>query len=507
MRTEASLAWLGALPGARAGTLDRAGAVGLEGLPGEGPCLLTDSRRCQPGDLFVALRGVQADGHDQVPGLLRAGVACVVAREWFLAAPPALRSTPGLLVVEDTRDWLPRAAARVAGLEGEELRVHGVTGTNGKTSTAWILQQLLLLDDPRAGLVGTICSRTGRDEPEPSALTTPDPLWLAAFARRLLDAGGRHLVMEVSSHAIHQRREAVFGFASALFLNLSPEHLDYHADMEEYFRVKASFLRRPEPSLRLVDVDGPWGARLAAELDPLPVQSLGHGPEADWRITDERLLPDGQAYILAGHGERHDLVLPLHGAFQVGNSAAAWLTARAAGLPAAELTRALAAVEPVPGRMEPVVLPGGPRVLIDYAHSPDGYEKALGSLSGLPRRRLHVLFGCGGERDRTKRPVMLEIALRHAERVWVTLDNPRREDPERIFADILDRQGGDPRVTRVDDRAEAIAAMLGEAGPEDLLVLLGKGHERYQLLGTEKRPFDERAVLRAAWERQSGSAS
>jgi len=504
MRAEASLAWLCALPGVRATTLDHPGAVGLEALPGDGPCLRTDSRLCRPGDLFTALRGVRADGHERVPELLRAGVACVVERDWFLRAPESLRTLPGLLVVEDTRDWLARAAARVAGLEGEELRVHGVTGTNGKTSTAWILQQLLLADDPRAGLVGTICGRVGRDEPVPSALTTPDPLWLAAFARRLLDAGGRHLVMEVSSHAIHQRREAVFGFASALFLNLSPEHLDYHDHMDEYFRVKASFLRRPEPALRLVDVDGPWGARLARELDPLPVETLGHGPEADWRIQDERLRPDGQEYTLGGPGVEQRLFLPLHGDFQVGNSAAAWITALRAGLPAEQLVHSLATVEPVPGRMEPVPLPGGPRVLIDYAHSPDGYEKALASLARLPRRHLHVLFGCGGERDRGKRPVMLEIALRHAERVWVTLDNPRREDPEQIFADILARQGGDPRVTRVDDRAEAIAAMLAEAGLEDLLVLLGKGHERYQLLGTEKRPFDERSLLREAWERGSG---
>ncbi len=500
MRREVSFAWLCALPGVRRAQLTADGRAGLESLPGDGPCLRTDSRRCRPGDLFVALRGTGQDGHDFVPGLLRQDVTCVVERAWQLEQPETLRALPGQILVEDTRDWLPRAAARIAGLEGDELRVHGITGTNGKTSTAWILQQLLRLEDPRAGLVGTICSRLGADEPLPSALTTPDAPWLAAFARSLLDQGGRQLVMEVSSHAIHQRREAVFGFHSAVFLNLSPEHLDYHADMEDYFRVKSSFLRRPEPALRLVNVDDPWGARLAEGLDPLPVSTLGHGPAAEWRITEPCLTPEGQTFTLSRGGERHALAIPIHGDFQVGNAAAAWITARCLGLPANELTEALARVEPVPGRMEPVRLPGGPRVLIDYAHSPDGYEKALAAVAQLPRRRLHVLFGCGGERDRGKRPVMLEIVLRHAERVWLSLDNPRREDPEQIFADILARQGGDPRITRLDDRAAAIRAMLADAGPEDLLLLLGKGHERYQLLGTDKLPFDERAVLREAWE-------
>lgn len=499
MRHEASLAWLCALPGVRRAQLSADGRVGLEGLPGEGSCLRTDSRRCHPGDLFVALRGQSSDGHAFVPDLLARGVVCVVERVWQLAQPDALRALPGQVLVEDTRDWLPRAAARIAGLEGEDLRVHGITGTNGKTSTAWILQQLLRLEDPRAGLVGTICSRLGADEPVPSSLTTPDALWLAAFARSLLDLGGRHLVMEVSSHAIHQKREAVFGFQSAVFLNLSPEHLDYHAGMEDYFRVKASFLRRPEPSLRLVNVDDPWGVRLAEGLDPLPVSTVGHGPEALWRITEQRLTQAGQTFTLSRGDERHELAIPIHGDFQVGNAAAAWITAHSLGLPAGDLTEALAHIEPVPGRMEPVVLHGGPRVLIDYAHSPDGYEKALAAVAELPRRRLHVLFGCGGERDRSKRPVMLEIVLRHADRVWLSLDNPRREDPEQIFADILARQGDDPRITRIDDRAAAIAAMLADAGPEDLLVLLGKGHERYQLLGTEKLPFDERALLRQAW--------
>jgi len=502
MHSSATLAWLCALPGLRRAQVEGGGPWSLEGGRLDGPCLRTDSRHCRPGDLFVALRGSSADGHDHAPALMEKGVVCVVESAWHLAQPEALRGCGPQLVVEDTRDWLPRAAARIAGIEQSELQVHGVTGTNGKTSTTWILQQLLRSVDPLAGLVGTICSRSGDGEARPSSLTTPDSPWLAAFAADLLRQGGRHLVMEVSSHAITQRREAVFGFRSAVFLNLSPEHLDYHDGMEDYFRVKASFMHRPELELRLVNVDCPWGARLARELDPLPVSTLGHGPEARWRLQDERYEGEGQRFRLCGPDVDEELWIPLAGAHNVSNAAAAWIVAHHLGLPADQLRQAMSTLEPVPGRMEPVRLTGGPRVLIDYAHSPDGYEKAFAAVADMPHRHLHALFGCGGERDRTKRPVMVRIALEHADRVWLSLDNPRREDPSQIFADMLAGHEGHPRITRVDDRADAIAAMLAQAGPEDLLLLLGKGHERYQVLGTEKVHFDERAVLQEAWARR-----
>ncbi len=499
MPLNATLGWLCALPGLRRAQLETGGPWSLEGVDQDSPCLRTDSRHCQSGDLFVALRGNSADGHDHVPHLLEKGVVCVVESAWHLAQPEALRGLSGQLVVEDTRDWLPRAAARIAGLEQADLVVHGVTGTNGKTSTTWMLQQLLAPVDSKAGLVGTICSRIGQGQAAPSALTTPDAPWLATFASRLLKEGGRHVVMEVSSHAITQRREAVFGFRSAVFLNLSPEHLDYHKDMEDYFRVKASFLHRPELELRLVNVDCPWGARLARELDPLPMETLGHGPEATWRIQDERYVGEGQAFRITGPQVDEELWIPLPGAHNVSNAAAAWRVALHEGIPLDALREGMRRLEPVPGRMEPVGLSGGPRVLIDYAHSPDGYEKAFAAVTGMPHRHLHVLFGCGGERDRSKRPVMVDIALSHAHHVWLSLDNPRREDPEQIFADMLAGRAHESRITRVDDRAQAIFAMLRATGPEDLLLLLGKGHERYQLVGGEKRPFDERLVLREAW--------
>lgn len=497
----AALGWLCSLPGTVATRLEESPTIRLG--EGEGGRLRTDSRDCRPGDLFVARHGLRSDGHDFVPGLLAAGTHCVVDRDWWLARGGDAPGPGGAIVVRDTADWLPRAAARIAGVEFAEFKVHGVTGTNGKTSTAWILHHLLLGRDPAAGLAGTILSRIGADPGEASELTTPDSPWLAAFARRVLEAGGRNLMMEVSSHAIVQRREAVFGYETAVFLNLSPEHLDYHGGMESYFRAKASFLRRPECSLRLVAVDEPWGRRLAEELDPLPRETFGRAEDADWRIADESADRDGCRLTLVHDGERLPFRVPLHGAHNAFNAAAALIVALRQGLEPAELQARLETLAPVPGRMEPVPLDGGPLALIDYAHSPDGYEKTLAAVAGLVPGRIHVVFGCGGERDRTKRPVMLRIALGNADRVWITTDNPRGEDPERIFADMLAGGPAPERATRVDDRAEAIAAALAASSPDDLLLLLGKGHERYQILADGKHAFDEREILAAAW-RASG---
>jgi UDP-N-acetylmuramoyl-L-alanyl-D-glutamate--2,6-diaminopimelate ligase len=494
----ATLAWLAALPGTLEARLGAPASVGVGA--GPGPRLRIDSRECQPGDLFVARRGQSVDAHQFVPELLARGVHCAVERGWWRAQGGAAGGPGGLLVVADGADWLPRAAARAAGIEFAPLKVHGITGTNGKTSTAWILQHLLLGRDPAAGLVGTVLARIGADSDEACPLTTPDPLWLAAFARRLLEAGGGHLAMEVSSHAVEQRREAVFGYESAVFLNLSPEHLDYHGNMEAYFRAKASFLRRPEPPLRLVAVDEPWGCRLASELDPLPCSTFGRSPRADWRIVDEGVERGARRLSLAGEGRRLDFRVPLLGAHNAFNAAAALLVALGQGLEPGELQARLETLPPVPGRMEPVPLEGGPLVLIDYAHSPDGYEKTFAALAGLVPGRRRVVFGCGGERDRGKRPELLRIALQQADRVWITLDNPRGEDPEQIFADMLAGCPLPGRVERIDDRAAAIAAALAASGPEDLLLLLGKGHERWQLIGGRRLPFDERRVLAEAWK-------
>ncbi len=401
--------------------------------------------------------------------------------------------------MEDTQDWLPRAICRLCGLDQAELRVTGITGTNGKSSTAWILQQLLNEPGKMAGLVGTLGNRIGLGELVNTGLTTPDPVQLGRFARSLIDSGGDRLVMEVSSHAISQQREAVLSFCCGVFLNLSPEHLDYHGDMEAYYRTKASFMRRPEMELRLINCDTPWGLHLTEELGPLAYQTVGRSPDAQWCITEEERTERGQRYLLTGHGERLEVEIPLAGSFNVDNSAAALIVALHEGLAATQALQRLKQIDAVPGRLEPVELPGGPRVLIDYAHSPDGYQRVLPDVKSTTRGQLHVLFGCGGDRDRSKRPVMVDLAVMSADHLWLCLDNPRSEDPEQIFADML--QGSPPanKLTRIDDRASAIMAALVACSEDDTLLLLGKGHERYQIIGQDRQAFDEREILKAAW--------
>ncbi len=465
--------------------------------------LRIDSRLCAPGDLFIALRGTLRDGHEFVEQLLERGVHCAVEGP---GAPS--QAAGGLIRVRDTREFLARIAALAAGLPGSGLKVTGVTGTNGKTSCTWILQRLLLALDASTGLCGTICSRVGDTGGRPARLTTPDPLWLAAFAREVLDKGGIHLVMEVSSHAVDQRREALFGFRGGVFLNLSPEHLDYHGDMESYFRVKASFMRRPEMAFRLVFTDDPWGARLAEELDPLPCITFGRSGSVDWRITGEEPAAEGMRLRLAGPAGEREYRLPLFGAHNAVNAAAAIIAARELGLDAGSAAEGLSRLDPIPGRLERArvgtagkeaarVSAGHPLVLIDYAHSPDGFRKVFAASRGLAAGGIHAVFGCGGERDRAKRPEMLGIALKECERVWITTDNPRGEDPERIFADMRGRaeRADLDRVTRIDDRAAAIRDAVEVCGPRDLLLLLGKGHERWQYVGGRRIPFDEREVL------------
>ena len=474
--------------------------------PERGPALQLDSRACRADDLFIAVRGSRFDSHSLVPELLQKSVNVVVDRVGFEELESTLAKlhpSPCILVVEDTRDWAPRAAARVGGLELADLQVLGFTGTNGKSTCTWILQHLLQAQDPLCALIGTIESRFGRGEACPTALTTPDPLGLARLAQDLLEAGGRQLVMEVSSHAIHQKRDAVFSFDTCVFLNLSPEHLDYHHDMETYYKVKASFMMRPECTLRLVNGDDPMGQRLQSELSCLPVRSFGRSASCDWRLT--RLVQErGEMFLsFEFESQTHQLRAPLIGDFNAMNLMATVAVAMHAGLSLEQIQKGLLTLPPVPGRMELCPLPSvkAPRVLIDYAHSPDGYEKVFDTLTQSAFTRIHTVFGCGGNRDRSNRPIMLELACKHSEHVFVTLDNPRDEDPERIFADMLraSELSKCESVSRIDDRAAAIShAMLG-LGEDDLLLILGKGHERYQIIGSQKIDFDERAIVQSAW--------
>jgi len=457
--------------------------------------LRMDSRKVTPGDLFVAITGTAVDGHDFVPAAAAAGAAAAVVERDVEADIP-------LLIVEDARAVAAHLAALAAGDPATRLGIVGVTGTNGKTTTTLVLRHLLGVLGPTAalgtlGLVlpdGTTSAR-GR-------MTTPGPMQLNADLTEAESAGARWFAMEVSSHALDQHRVDGVEFAAAVFTNFSREHLDYHSDMAAYRAAKLRFLQYlADDGIAIVNADDPAWA--AAEFDAVRRLSFGLVADADVRAVDVRHSATGSRWRLAAPDGEVDVQLPLIGDFNVSNALAAASAAYALGVPLEQLAFRLADAPQVPGRMETLAGPPGPLVVRDYAHTPDGLARALAALRALTAGRLTVVFGCGGDRDRGKRPLMGEAAAQGADRVIVTTDNPRTEPVEQIIADILaPLPAGAAEV--VEDRASAIEVALAEAGPGDVVLLAGKGHETYQDMRGEKLPFDEAAIVSAF--RDAGAA-
>lgn len=448
----------------------------------------TDSRRVGAGTLFCALGGSREDGHRYLPEAARRGaVAALVEREAASLSLPQLR-------VADGRRAAAHAAAEFFGDPWDGLALVGVTGTNGKTTTAAILRHLLVSRGPAAS-IGTL-GVVGADGvvPGTEGLTTPGPTEVARWLRRLLDEGVRGVAMEVSSHALHQSRVAAVAFDAAVFTNLSRDHLDYHGTFEEYRQAKLGLLERIRPGgVAALNVEDPAWAGLEAPR----VRVVRFGASEDAEVTAEGVRPGerGMEWTLRTPDGSAGVRLPLLGTFNVANALGAAAALWGLGWGAAEIAERLSTLPQVPGRLERVA--GPPRsatVLVDYAHTPDALERALRALRPLVRGRLLVVFGAGGDRDRGKRPQMGRVAAAEADFSVVTSDNPRTEDPERIVKEIEGGMGDAPRA-RIVDRAEAIWHALEITGPDDLVLLAGKGHESYQIIGTERRPFDERVLV------------
>lgn len=446
-----------------------------------------DSRHTSPGDLFIALEGYETDGHRFIPMAREKGAACVLCQKAPQDGGPYVRTG-------DSRGALAQAGRNWFGDPAGEMTMLGVTGTNGKTTTTYLLKDVLeKAAGAKVGLIGTNQNMVG-DEVLHTERTTPESFELQALFRRMADAGCTHVVMEVSSHALCLQRVAGIRFAAGLFTNLSQDHLDFHGSMEDYCGAKALLFRQCEKGV--YNADDPWADRVTRDA-PCPLSSFGE-KAGELRGENIRLAVDGVDFDACRDGETVPVRVNIPGGFTVYNALGVMAAARELGVPLADSARVLRQSAGVKGRVEVVPVPGEYTVLIDYAVTPDAIENVLATVRDFAKGRVVILFGCGGDRDRGKRPKMGRIAAQMADFVVVTSDNPRTEVPGDIIADILPGlEGTETPYVVVEDRVEAIRYALDHARKDDVIILAGKGHETYQIVGHEKRHLDEREVVAA----------
>ena len=447
-----------------------------------------DSRQVGQGDVFVCIAGGTADGHDFARKALQQGAAAVVCQRDL--------GIPGQILTPDTRKAYSRMAANFYGNPSKKLRLIGVTGTKGKSTVATLIKAVLMAAGKKVGLIGTIQNEIG-DKIIPADKTTPDALELESLYADMVKEGCEYCVMEVSSHALDQNRIGDSHYEVAVFTNLSHEHLDYHKTMENYFEAKAKLFSICDTAV--INADDPYGQRLLSQCAcPALAFSMKEG-RAGLRAFDVQHHPDSVDFRFCYEGVEGKLRFAMPGDFSVRNALAAMGACLQLGVCLDTITGALRTVAGVRGRNE--IIPTGRdfTVICDYAHSPDSIENILSSLKETVHGRLVALFGCGGDRDRTKRPLMGAAAAAYADFVYVTSDNPRTEDPEAIIQEILPGvEGRGVPYAVIPDRREAIFQAIRDAKPGDTIVLCGKGHEDYQVIGHEKRHFDEREIVAEA---------
>jgi UDP-N-acetylmuramoyl-L-alanyl-D-glutamate--2,6-diaminopimelate ligase len=453
--------------------------------------LAYSSRSVVPGTLFFCVPGFRSDGHDFAPdAVARGAVALVCQRPLGLGVPE--------VIVDDVRAAMGPAAARFHGDPTAELDVIGVTGTNGKTTTAFLVRHLLEAGGRQTGLLGTVKRVVGGVEEEVER-TTPEAIDVQATFRAMLDGGDRACAMEVSSHALELGRVAGIRFACRIFTNLTQDHLDFHETMEAYFAAKRRLFEEVGPSV--VNIDDEYGRRIAAEVECV---TFGVDREADYRARDVEFDLMGSGFVCETPDGELRLRSPLPGLFNVQNVLGAVAAARSLGVRGETIAAALPEFGRVPGRFEPVDEGQDFGVLVDYAHTPEALENVLRAAREVTQGRLHVVFGAGGDRDRGKRPLMGDAARRLADRVLVTSDNPRSEEPEAIVDAIM--EGAGPEAERETDRRRAIARAIDTAQPGDVVVIAGKGHEQGQEFENgRKEPFDDVTEARAALRARLGA--
>jgi UDP-N-acetylmuramoyl-L-alanyl-D-glutamate--2,6-diaminopimelate ligase len=448
--------------------------------------LAYSSENVVPGALFFCVPGFRSDGHDFAPEAVQRGAAALVCER------PLGLDVPELLV-PSVRGAMGPIAARFHGDPSAELLVVGVTGTNGKTTTTFLVRSILEAAGIKAGLLGTVTAIMGGRE-RPFERTTPEAVELQAAFRTMLDAGDAACAMEVSSHALELGRVDGIRFACKVFTNLTQDHLDFHPSMEDYFLAKKRLFDVPGGAA-VVNLDDPYGARLASELPDVVTYAVES--EADFRARDVDFDASGSSFLCEAPDGPIEIATRLPGMFNVYNALASVAAARALGVEREAIASGLAEAPRVPGRFEPVDEGQDFAVLVDYAHTPDSIENVLRAAREVTGGRLHIVFGAGGDRDRAKRPLMGRVAAALADRVIVTSDNPRSERPEAIVDEILVGAGEDVEVEI--DRRAAIEQAIGSASPGDVVVIAGKGHEQGQEFESgRKLPFDDREVAREA---------
>jgi UDP-N-acetylmuramoyl-L-alanyl-D-glutamate--2,6-diaminopimelate ligase len=458
-----------------------------------------DSRRVQRNGLFVALRGEKSDGHQFIEQAVEKG-ATVIVTEHEVQSPRAT-----CVVVENTRSALADLAAAFYEHPARRLKLAAVTGTNGKTTTTFLLKHVLEKAGLRCGLLGTVRYEIA-DRVLPAVRTTPESLDVQELFAQMVNAGCKAAAMEVSSHAITQDRVRGIEWDVAVFTNLTQDHLDFHGTMENYFEAKAALFtglaeqKAKKSATAVINLDDRYGAQWIDRFDgKIPVITYGVGARSDFRASNYHAEFAGTSYQLDARGKSYLVRVPLIGRFNVANSMAALAAASSMGISLREAVLSLGRSPQVPGRLEAVPAKRQFQVFVDYAHTDDALLNVLKTLRELSPRKLIVVFGCGGDRDKQKRPLMARVADQNADYSIITSDNPRKEDPDVIIADAEKGFRSD-RYEKITDRAKAIARAIELAQPRDIVLIAGKGHESYQEFADHTIPFDDLQVARRALE-------
>jgi UDP-N-acetylmuramoyl-L-alanyl-D-glutamate--2,6-diaminopimelate ligase len=458
-----------------------------------------DSRKIQRSDCFVALKGTASDGHNFVQTAINQGAKVVVLQDENVL-PDALCMHAGVIkvVVPDTRKALATISSNYYGHPSKKLKFIGVTGTNGKTTTSHLMKSILEAAGEKVGLVGTIEYKIG-DRIIPATHTTPESLELNELFAMMVESGCTSVSMEVSSHALDQSRVYGLDFDVAIFTNLTQDHLDYHNTMERYFEAKKIlFTGLKESGYAIINHDDRWGTKLLESVTGKKY-SFGITTTSDMQVLDLKLGIDGTTFQVRNHIGEFSLTTPLIGRFNVYNALAAYSAGVALGIPRELVIKGIDNLKNVRGRFERISSPAGWTAIVDYAHTPDALENCLKTIHDiLPKKnhgRIITVFGAGGDRDKTKRPLMGHIAGDYSDLVIVTSDNPRTERPEDIIDDVMRGIIRHASVLREVDRRTAIEKAIKCAQPNDVVLIAGKGHEDYQIIGKEKKHFSDREVV------------